>query len=351
MPDTLVNGGYSTVATAPSPATSGTTLVVQAGDGAKYPQTGSFDVVLCPVGQLPLFFGTNKNAEIARATISTDTLTLTRAQYGTTAMSVAIGWAVDNAVTANLLGQFLASSEVDAPNGVAPLDASGLVPLANLPIASTSLALTGSGTPSNTLGLNGDYYIDEATGNFYGPKAAGVWPAFFATLAYTASPTFTGVVTAPVLSFAGGPELLQSGTAVVARGGSSSSGAFLFKVQDSDGDSPAGVVCQGAPLAGLFTTPLASQAPATALVFGTAWQNPNNWDVTLLVSIAITANTSLVVSLGIGSTSTPTQQTLITGTVATGVFVIPIKVPGGYYALLSHSGTGTIAIAGQMQLN
>src|ERR1035437_10228647 len=101
--DVLVNGGYSTVATAPSPATSGLTLVVQSGDGAKYPQTGSFDVVLCPVGQLPLFFGANKNAEIARATISTDTLTLTRAQYGTTAMSVAIGWTVSNAITANLL--------------------------------------------------------------------------------------------------------------------------------------------------------------------------------------------------------------------------------------------------------
>jgi len=108
--DALVNGGYSTVATAPSSPTAGTTLVVQAGDGAKFPQTGSFDVVLCPVGQLPLFFGTNKNAEICRATVSTDTLTLVRAQYGTTAMSVAVGWAVDNAVTANLLSQLVAVS-------------------------------------------------------------------------------------------------------------------------------------------------------------------------------------------------------------------------------------------------
>lgn len=36
---------------------------------------------------------------------------------------------------------------------------------------------TGSGAPANTLGKNGDVYIDPALGNLYGPKAAGVWPA------------------------------------------------------------------------------------------------------------------------------------------------------------------------------
>ncbi len=101
--DALANFAYSTVATAPSPATSGTSLVVQAGDGAKFP-TAPFDVVLYAVGTQPLI----GNAEIARCTaVSTDTLTLTRAQYGTTAQSVAVGWAVDNAVTANLLSQLL----------------------------------------------------------------------------------------------------------------------------------------------------------------------------------------------------------------------------------------------------
>jgi hypothetical protein len=39
--------------------------------------------------------------------VSGDIMTLTRQQYGTTAQSVAVGWAVDNAVTANLLSQLL----------------------------------------------------------------------------------------------------------------------------------------------------------------------------------------------------------------------------------------------------
>jgi len=81
----------------------------------------------------------------------------------------------------------VATTEVGAASGVAPLDSSSLVPLANLPISSTSLTLTGSGAPSNTLGLNGDYYIDEATGHFYGPKASGAWPAYFATISYGGS--------------------------------------------------------------------------------------------------------------------------------------------------------------------
>ena len=118
--DTLVNGGYSTVATAPSPATSGLTLVVAAGDGAKFPATGSFDVVLCPVGQLPLFFGTNKNAEIARCTlVSTDTLTIVRAQYGTTAQTVAVGWAV--AGVPNPISAWFAIVSAGLPPAAAPV--------------------------------------------------------------------------------------------------------------------------------------------------------------------------------------------------------------------------------------
>ena len=34
----------------------------------------------------------------------------------------------------------------------------------------------GTGAPSNTLGANGDFYIDTAADNLYGPKASGAWP-------------------------------------------------------------------------------------------------------------------------------------------------------------------------------
>lgn len=37
--------------------------------------------------------------------------------------------------------------------------------------------LSGSGAPSNAIGVNGDYYLDTSASAYYGPKAAGVWPS------------------------------------------------------------------------------------------------------------------------------------------------------------------------------
>lgn len=34
----------------------------------------------------------------------------------------------------------------------------------------------GVGIPSNAIGINGDYYLDQASAILYGPKAANVWP-------------------------------------------------------------------------------------------------------------------------------------------------------------------------------
>jgi hypothetical protein len=105
---------------------------------------------------------------------------------------------VEGIITANpAVAAAIPSSEIGAANGVAPLDANSLVPLANLPIAATSLTLTGSGAPSNTLGLNGDYYIDAATGNFYGPKASGAWPATTSAIQGRSAP-LSGTIAADV---------------------------------------------------------------------------------------------------------------------------------------------------------
>ena len=35
--------------------------------------------------------------------------------------------------------------------------------------------LSGSGAPSPGLGEDGDFYVDTATSDFYGPKASGSW--------------------------------------------------------------------------------------------------------------------------------------------------------------------------------
>lgn len=78
MADPRENFAYGTVLTAPSPATSGTSLVLGSGQGAGFPQPstdGAFNVVIWPAGAQPLA----ANVEIARCTSrATDTLTLVR---------------------------------------------------------------------------------------------------------------------------------------------------------------------------------------------------------------------------------------------------------------------------------
>ncbi len=99
MPDAHKNFAYSTVATAPSPASSGTSLTVASGGGALFPAP-PFNAVVWPTGEQPL----STNAEIVRVTaISTDTLTITRTQEGTSARSIIVGDQISAAITAKTL--------------------------------------------------------------------------------------------------------------------------------------------------------------------------------------------------------------------------------------------------------
>ena len=100
--DNLEDFAFSTVQAAPSPATSGTSLSVQTGDGALFP-SGEFDLTCWPPGVLPL----KDNAEIARATFSGDAATLTRNAYGYGAQAIAAGWQVGQVITKNLLEQII----------------------------------------------------------------------------------------------------------------------------------------------------------------------------------------------------------------------------------------------------
>ncbi len=86
--DAHKNFAYSTVATAPSPATSGTTLTVATGEGANFP-AAPFNVTVWPVGTRP----TNANAEILRVTNkgTGDNWTITRTQESTSARTIVVG--------------------------------------------------------------------------------------------------------------------------------------------------------------------------------------------------------------------------------------------------------------------
>lgn len=99
MADAHKNLAYSTVLTAPSPATSGTSLVVQSGKGADFPAV-PFNVTVWPAGAIPL----NTNAEIVRVTaISTDTFTITRTQESTSARIIVVGDQIAASITAKTL--------------------------------------------------------------------------------------------------------------------------------------------------------------------------------------------------------------------------------------------------------
>ena len=108
MADAHKNFAKTVVATAPAPALSGTTLVVAAGDGAKFP-TVPFNATIWPVNTEP----TTANAEIVRVTtVATDTLTITRAQETSPARTVLVGDQIMAGVTAKTL--------TDIENGVSP---------------------------------------------------------------------------------------------------------------------------------------------------------------------------------------------------------------------------------------
>lgn len=85
--DAHPNFAYSTVASAPSPATTGTTLDVASGDGALFADF-PFDATVWPADERP----TVDNAEVVRITgRSGDTLTIDREEEGTTARTIVVG--------------------------------------------------------------------------------------------------------------------------------------------------------------------------------------------------------------------------------------------------------------------
>ncbi|MEU1200125.1 GDSL-type esterase/lipase family protein [Streptomyces sp. NPDC005813] len=87
---------------------------------------------------------------------------------------------------------------------IAPTNPDGgdYVVVAGPPGAPGSKIYAGAGAPSNTLGIDGDYYVDTTVGavQFFGPKASGAWPTTGVALGggaggVTSVNTKTGAVT------------------------------------------------------------------------------------------------------------------------------------------------------------
>lgn len=105
------NFAYSTIVTAPSPATSGTSLVVAAGQGDLFPLP-PFNVTIWPAGEQP----TSTNAEICRVmVVDSDTFTIERQQENTAARTIVTGDQIAATITQNTISDMQTIASRYAP--------------------------------------------------------------------------------------------------------------------------------------------------------------------------------------------------------------------------------------------
>jgi hypothetical protein len=141
------NFSYSTVATAPSPATSGTSLVVAAGEGTRFPAV-PFNASVWPVNAQAL----PTNAEIVRVTaISTDTLTITRAQEASTARTIVAGDQIAATITDKVLSDI--ESAIPTSSGLTVLASD--VSAASITSSNTETTVASLVIPGGSLGTSG----------------------------------------------------------------------------------------------------------------------------------------------------------------------------------------------------
>jgi len=116
--DARSNFAYSTIATAPVTATAGTSLVVAAGHGTRFPAP-PFNAVIWPASQNPL----TTNAEIVRVTaVSTDTFTITRTTESSASRSVQVGDQIHAGVTSKWFNDIVEGPSSATANAIVRYD-------------------------------------------------------------------------------------------------------------------------------------------------------------------------------------------------------------------------------------
>lgn len=217
------NGATTTVATAPTPATSGTTLTVATGTGTRL---FAGMAVLHPSSAVP----TAANMEVVTITdVTGDVVTMTRAQESSAARTVVVGDTLTQGLTAAMYDALVASvaAKADAvattsalagkANNSHPHSAAD-VTSGTLPLARGGTGGTDASTARTSLGLG--------TAAVETPASLAANTAFTATYAPLASPALTGNPTAPTPSPGDNDTSIATTgfvTAAVAAGGGGSS--------------------------------------------------------------------------------------------------------------------------------
>lgn len=294
--DAHSNFSYSTVATAPSPATTGTSLVVAAGEGARFP-AAPFNAVIWPTGVQPL----STNAEIVRVTArATDTLTITRTQEGTSARTVVVG----DQIAANITNKTLTDIEAIDTTTVHLAGAETITGLKTVSLAGSAVALAGRRT-GDTFDRTQVYNDGE------------IWFG-----AGTVTDTDTGILRTTV---AYPNAVLEWWTASSRRGGVKANGD-PFKVRGSADvvigqDGLASLTAATAAIANTETVVLSATLPANLMAAGTTFRI-----VATGVGTATTATAGSTWRVRIGTTTlTGNIAASLTGTSAIGT-AIPFVV-------------------------
>jgi len=157
------NFAYSRVATAPSPATTGASLVITTGEGVLFPATFPFNCVIYPVGEMPLL----TNSEIVKVTgITGDTFTIVRQQEETSARTVVIGDRIAATISAYTARTFKFLNIVVKTSAYTVEENDDLVICnSTTPFTVTLLAATGSGRIVNIKNINTGLVTLEGDGS------------------------------------------------------------------------------------------------------------------------------------------------------------------------------------------
>lgn len=273
--DSHTNFAWSLVSVPPSPPISGTSLTVVTGQGALFSGAAPFNCLVCPANTTP----TAANAEIVRVTnISGDTFTVTRAQEGSTAIAVGLGYVFSNNITAKTV--------VDIENSRGTSSTFGLVQVDGTTITSSAgiISAVGGGSgnvtgPASSTTNNFALYADT-TGKLV--KDGGVNSASFDAAGSAA----TAQANAEAASYPGLgtiPNAALTNSAITIAGSSTALGASV--TQDV--------------ITGLSSTGIIKRTGANALAIATAGTDylASNQTITLSSDVTGSGTTAITTTI------------------------------------------------------